>query len=376
MSKKFILNIRDTLGTWVSIPALKGDKGDPGTNGINGTNGIDGLTAYQIAVNAGFSGTEAEWLASLKGTKGDKGDQGISTGIGTPTASATSLDSTASATATVVASGSDTSKVFSFSFGIPRGTQGVQGVAGASGAKWFTASLDAAAGATVNFTIANSSIGDFAINTATTNSYYVYEQTNTNVWTRRVNLKGSKGDNGNDGNTGAAAGFGTPTATVNTLNPGTNATVTVTASGSNTSKIFAFTFGIPRGAVGATGPQGAPGVDATFDSTGSYTTTGTFTAANFSIGSDIRLKSDIKDFEIPNILDIKAKKFIYEGKQRVGYIAQEVEQINSVFIQDFERDGETYKALSYIDIHTALIQQLINEVKNLKEEINKLKRKE
>lgn len=33
----------------------------------------DGLSAYQIALNNGFVGTEEEWLASLKGDKGDKG---------------------------------------------------------------------------------------------------------------------------------------------------------------------------------------------------------------------------------------------------------------------------------------------------------------
>lgn len=35
-----------------------------------------GLSAYQIAVNNGFEGTEQEWLESLKGEKGDTGAQG------------------------------------------------------------------------------------------------------------------------------------------------------------------------------------------------------------------------------------------------------------------------------------------------------------
>lgn len=35
-----------------------------------------GKSAYEIAKENGFDGTEAEWLASLKGAKGDKGDQG------------------------------------------------------------------------------------------------------------------------------------------------------------------------------------------------------------------------------------------------------------------------------------------------------------
>lgn len=36
----------------------------------------DGESAYQIAVDNGYVGTEAQWLASLKGDKGDKGDTG------------------------------------------------------------------------------------------------------------------------------------------------------------------------------------------------------------------------------------------------------------------------------------------------------------
>ena len=41
-----------------------------GTNGTNGLPGANGLSAYQIAVNNGFVGTETQWLASLKGEPG------------------------------------------------------------------------------------------------------------------------------------------------------------------------------------------------------------------------------------------------------------------------------------------------------------------
>lgn len=40
-------------------------------------NGADGLSAYEIAQNNGFEGTQTEWLASLKGDKGDSGKQGV-----------------------------------------------------------------------------------------------------------------------------------------------------------------------------------------------------------------------------------------------------------------------------------------------------------
>ena len=66
--------------------ALKGDKGDPFTYNdftpeqllaLKGENGIDGKSAYQLAVEKGFVGTEAEWVASLKGETGPIGPQGI-----------------------------------------------------------------------------------------------------------------------------------------------------------------------------------------------------------------------------------------------------------------------------------------------------------
>lgn len=44
-------------------------KGIPGTQGRQGE---DGKSAYEIAKEHGFTGTEAEWLESLKGTGGDK----------------------------------------------------------------------------------------------------------------------------------------------------------------------------------------------------------------------------------------------------------------------------------------------------------------
>ncbi len=60
----------------LSLHGEKGDKGDSGSNGRDGDAGEPGASAYEIAVKNGFSGDESAWLESLKGQKGDKGEQG------------------------------------------------------------------------------------------------------------------------------------------------------------------------------------------------------------------------------------------------------------------------------------------------------------
>ena len=56
---------------------------------------------------------------------------------------------------------------------------------------------------------------------------------------------GADGADGQDGAPGTPAGFGTPTATAHSLNQDDTPTVSVTASGTDESKVFAFDFGIP-----------------------------------------------------------------------------------------------------------------------------------
>lgn len=52
---------------------LESLKGQPGQDGDDGQ---PGKSAYQVAVDAGFIGTEAEWLASLQGEPGQDGEDG------------------------------------------------------------------------------------------------------------------------------------------------------------------------------------------------------------------------------------------------------------------------------------------------------------
>lgn len=79
-----------TLAEWlVSLKGADGKDGTDGKDGVNGNdgtngidgkdgadgkNGADGKSAYIIAVEHGFTGTETEWLESLKGADGNAAD--------------------------------------------------------------------------------------------------------------------------------------------------------------------------------------------------------------------------------------------------------------------------------------------------------------
>lgn len=75
------------------LASLKGNKGEPGekgdtgaagkdgrdgTDGAAGRDGVNGASAYGIAVQHGYSGSETAWLESLHGADGAKGDTGAS----------------------------------------------------------------------------------------------------------------------------------------------------------------------------------------------------------------------------------------------------------------------------------------------------------
>ena len=52
------------------IQGEQGPQGPQGIQGEQGPQGPQGLSAYQVAVNNGFSGSESEWIKSLKGADG------------------------------------------------------------------------------------------------------------------------------------------------------------------------------------------------------------------------------------------------------------------------------------------------------------------
>lgn len=57
-------------------PGEKGEPGEPGQDGAPGLPGDDGLSAYEVAVENGFVGSEQDWLDSLVGPEGPEGPQG------------------------------------------------------------------------------------------------------------------------------------------------------------------------------------------------------------------------------------------------------------------------------------------------------------
>lgn len=59
-------------GYWV----IDGQVSEIPAIGHDGKDGNDGLSAYQVAVNNGYEGTEQEWLASLRGQDGANGQDG------------------------------------------------------------------------------------------------------------------------------------------------------------------------------------------------------------------------------------------------------------------------------------------------------------
>jgi hypothetical protein len=64
---------------WHFLVDLKGKDGVDGKNGVDGKDGANGKSAYEIAVDNGFTGTEQEWLESLKGADGKDGANGFPT---------------------------------------------------------------------------------------------------------------------------------------------------------------------------------------------------------------------------------------------------------------------------------------------------------
>lgn len=179
------------------------------------------------------------------------GAQGTAAGFGTPTATVQTLDAGSNAEVAIAASGENNAKVFAFTFKIPRGETGFMDDATALD----TTAAGYEKGSIVTF---GTPVETYQVITATSKG-----ETPANASAKFVKIAaaGGTGPKGNTGATGAAAGFGTPTATATALDYGKAPTVSITASGANTAKVFAFAFGIPKGKDGTNGTNGTNGTD-------------------------------------------------------------------------------------------------------------------
>ena len=63
-------------------PGKNGEQGSPGVDGRDGLDGTNGKSAFEIAGENGFVGSETEWLESLKGKDGADGRDGADGAVG------------------------------------------------------------------------------------------------------------------------------------------------------------------------------------------------------------------------------------------------------------------------------------------------------
>ena len=104
---------------------------------------------------------------------------------------------------------------------------------------------------------------------------------------------------------------------------------------------------------------------------GALTAVGSMTATGFFESSDMRLKKLIKDdYKALGIESIKARLYIKDGKEEIGYYAQDFEKILPSAVST---NDEGFFNLSYTQVHTAKIAIIEDEVDVLKKEVAELK---
>lgn len=200
------------------VQGQKGDKGDPGegfrvVDTLSNVNQLPTPTAdiqneaYLVTIDGAYhlyliTGTAPNLLwtdcGRIEGVQGPQGPQGIQGPQGETGATG------------------------------PQGEQGIQGIQGVQGPQGNT-------GATGNGIASITTDSGTAV---TGGIQYVMTITYTNGTTATQTFIAK------DGTDGTSAGFGTPTASATTVTG--NPTVSVTASGPDTAKVFSFAFGIPK----------------------------------------------------------------------------------------------------------------------------------
>lgn len=276
------------MAAWVVKGNLKGPKGDKGETGKSvrisdidiqsnatvplanikpNTNVAVGDIIFDVngevftvtaVTDAGATVGTALSGVSMKGPKGDRGEAGLAGAKGEPG---------------------------------ERGPQGIQGPQGAKGDPFTIAkTYQSVTAMNAGFATDDVKEGQFVmIDTGNVNDVdnaklyvkgktaysYITDLSGATGVQGPQGIQGQQGVQGERGNVGAAAGFGTPTATVDD-NVGTPE-VTVAATGDNTSKVFNFAFKNLKGATGAAGPVGPAGANGAPGTRGSKWSVGTGT---------------------------------------------------------------------------------------------------
>lgn len=219
---------------------VPGPKGDTGDTGPAGAAGADGASAYEVWLDAGNTGSEADFLASLVGPQGVKGDTGDTgpqgpqgeqgpagpAGADSTVPGPAGADGLSITTATIDGSGhliltlSDASTVDA---GVAKGADGATGATGADGVSVTGASIDGSGH--LILTLSSGATVDAGV------------------------AKGADGTNGTNGTDGAD-GLSVTAATI-------DASGHLILTLSNASTIDA---GVAKGADGAPGADGADGL--------------------------------------------------------------------------------------------------------------------
>jgi hypothetical protein len=237
-------------GVKLSFTTGSGTDGTIGDKGPKGYTGPDGYGAYELAVNNGYSGTEAQWRASLKGNTGDNGSPGANGQQGaagiTPTfqTSVSVTNKGVGGTPTVTrntVTDNSTTKTYSLSLGIPQGKAGSNTSNGTS------------------YTISTTgSISKSSTNAASAAAASISWSGTTGT----INVTLPTGNTGSAGSGGGSATGKTPT--LSSVSKGTDLSAgstswTCSRSGTYDGGAVSYTIALSKAATGNTGSKGPTG---------------------------------------------------------------------------------------------------------------------